>query len=126
MSARKPKTTPPEVLAAQEALQRAEHARLSAQRELERATQARFEAVQALQDARVRADGHLPRAWVASESWRVGAPKRCEVVVDRRTEKTIVTRYIGRPDEQQWRKGSDGKWRQWPGRGSACWLEVAE
>ena len=120
--AKKPKTTPPEVLAAQEALQRAEHARLTAQREHERATQARFEAVQALQDARVRADGHLPRARVFVPAWQDWT----EVVVERRTAKTITTRSPGGSAEQQWRKGADGRWRQWPDRGSVRWLEVAE
>ena len=120
--AKKPQTTPPEVLAAQEALQRAEHARLVAQRELERATQARFEAVQALQDARVRADARLPRAYIFVPAWQ----ERLEVVIERRTAKMIVTRSPGRSDEQKWRKSVAGKWRQWPHLGSVCWLEVAE
>lgn len=120
--AKKPQTTPPEVLAAQEALQRAEHARLSAQRELERATQARFEAVQALQDARVRVDGHLPKAHVFVPAWQ----ERIEVVIDRRTKGEIVTRAPGQATERRWRKGADGKWRQWPDRGSVRTLEVAE
>lgn len=120
MSAKKAKTTPPEVLAAQEALQRAEHARLSAVTELTRATQARFDAVQALHEARARADDHLPRAWVFVPAWK----ERAEVVIERRTAKMIVTRSPGRSDEQQWRKGADGKWRQWPDRGSALWLEI--
>ncbi len=120
MSAKKAKAAPPEVLAAQEALQRAEHARLSAQRELERATQARFDAVQALQDARVRADGRLPKARIFVPAWQ----ERIEVVIDRRTAKMIVTRSPGRSDEQQWRKGADGKWRQWPDRGSVRRLEI--
>ena len=118
--AKKPQTTPPEVLAAQEALQRAEHARLAAQRELERATQARLEAAQALQGAMVRADAHLPRAWVFVPAWQ----ERFEVVIERRTAKMIVTRSPGRSDERQWRKGADGKWRQWPDRGSVRWLEI--
>lgn len=122
MSTKKAKTTPPEVLAAQEALQRAEHARLAAQRELERATQARFEAVQALAEAKARADDRLPRAWVFVPAWQ----ERIEVVVEHRTAKTITTRSPGRSDEQRWRKGADGKWRQWPDRGSVRWLEVAE
>lgn len=120
MSARKPKATTPEVLAAQEALQRAEHARLVAQRELKRATQARFEAAQALQEAMVRADAHLPRAWVFVPAWQ----ERFEAVIERRTAKMIVTRSPGRSDEQQWRKGADGKWRQRPDRGSMRWLEI--
>lgn len=120
MSARKPKTAPPEVLAAQEALQRAEHARLSAVTELARATQARVEAVQALQEAMVRADAHLPRAWVFVPAWQ----ERFEVVIERRTARMVVTRSTGRSDEQQWRKGADGKWRQWPDRGSVRWLEI--
>ena len=118
--AKKPQTTPPEVLAAQEALQRAEHARLSAVTELTRTTQARFEAVQALQEAMARADAHLPRAWVFVPAWQ----ERLEVVIERRTAKMIVTRSPGRSDEQQWRKGADGKWRQWPDRGSVRWLEI--
>jgi len=124
--AKKPQTTPPEVLAAQEALQRAEHARLSAQRELERATQARFEAVQALQEARVHADRDLPRARIATPGWRSAAPDHTEVVIERRTAKAIFTRRPGCCDEQQWRKGAGGKWRQWPDRGSVRTLEVAE
>ena len=122
--AKKPQTTPPEVLAAQEALQRAEHARLSAQRELERATQARFEALQALQDARVHADRGLPRAWIVTPSWRGAASDRTEVVIERRTAKAIFTRRPGCHDERQWRKGVVGKWWQWPHRGSVCWLEI--
>ena len=120
--AKKPQTTPPEVLAAQEALQRAEHARLVAQRELERATQARFEAVQALQDARVLADGRLPRAHVFVPAWQ----ERSEVVIVRRTKGEIVTRSPGCAVEQKWRKRADGEWRQWPDRGSVRRLEVAE
>lgn len=120
--AKKPQTTPPEVLAAQEALQRAEHARKTAAAELERATQARLEAVQALQEAMVRADAHLPRAWVFVPAWQ----ERVEVVIERRTAKMIVTRSPGRSDEQQWRKAADGKWSQWPDRGSVRTLEVAE
>ena len=122
MSTRKPKTTPPEVLAAQEALQRAEHARLAAAAELGRATRARFDAAQALQEARVRADAGLPNAWVVTPGWA----DRVRVVIERRTAKTITTRSPGRSDEQRWRKGADGKWRQWPDRGSVRWLEVAE
>lgn len=122
MSAKKSKVAPPEVLAAQEALQRAEHARLSAQRELERATQARFEAVQALQDARVMADGRLPRAHVFVPAWQ----ERIEVVIDRRTKGEIVTRAPGQATEQRWRKKADGKWREWPDRGSGRWLELPE
>lgn len=118
--AKKPQTIPPEVLAAQEALQHAEHARLSAVTELTRATQARFEAAQALQEAMVRADAHLPRAWVFVPAWQ----ERFEVVIERRTAKTIVTRSPGRSDEKQWRNGADGKWRQWPDRGSMRWLEI--
>lgn len=118
--AKRPKTIPPEVLAAQEAMQRAEHARLVAQREHERATQARFDAVQALHEARARADDHLPRAWVFAPAWQ----ERFEVVIERRTAKMIVTRSPGRSDEQQWRKGADGKWRQWPDRGFMRWLEI--
>lgn len=122
MSAKKAKTTPPEVLAAQEALQRAEHARLSAQRELERATQARFDAGQALLDARVRADAGLPRAYIFAPAWQ----ERIEVVIDRRTKREIVTRAQGSAVEQKWRKRADGKWRQWPDRGSVRWLEIEE
>ena len=125
MSAKKPKTTPPEVLAAQEALQRAEHARLVAQRELERATQARFEAAQALQDARVHADRDLPRVWMLTPSWR-SAPSRTELVIERRTAKAIFTRRPGCHEEQQWRKAVGGKWLQWPHRVASAWLEVAE
>ena len=120
--AKKPQTTPPEVLAAQEALRRAEHARLSAQRELERATQARFEAAQALQDARVTADGRLPRAHVFVPAWQ----ERIEVVIVRRTKVEIVTRAPGQATEQKWRKRADGEWHQWPDRGSVRRLEVAE
>lgn len=122
MSTKKAKTTPPEVLAAQEALQRAEHARLSAQRELERATQARFEAAQALQDARVRADGRLPKARIFVPAWQ----ERIEVVIVRRTNAEIVTRAPGSTTEQKWRKRADGEWRQWPDRGSVRRLEAAE
>jgi len=117
--AKKPQTTP-KVLAAQEALQRAEHARLSAQRELEWAMQARFEALQALHDARVVADGRLPRAHVFVPAWQ----ERIEVVIVRRTKGEIVTRAPGHVTEQRWRKRADGEWHQWPGRGSARRLEV--
>ena len=120
MSAKKAKTTPPEVLAAQEALQRAEHARLVAQRELERATQARFEAAQALQDARVRADGRLPKARIFVPAWQ----ERIEVVIVRRTKVEIVTRAPGSATEQKWRKHADGTWRQSPDLGSTRRLEI--
>ena len=120
MSAKNAKTTPPEVLAAQEALQRAEHARLAAAAELGRATRARFEVAQALQEARVRADDHLPRAMVFVPAWQ----GRIAVVIERRTAKTITTRSPGGTQEQQWRKGADGKWRPWPDRGSVRWLEI--
>lgn len=131
MSAKKTKATPPDVLAAQGALQRAEHARLSAQlsarlsaqHELERA---RFEAAQALQDARVRADGHLPRAESCTMNWIERRPIRRAAVIVRRTAATITTRFPGEADEQQWRKDKAGKWRQWPDRGSSYWLELPE
>lgn len=116
MSAKKP----PEVLAAQEVLQRAEHARLAAMAELVRATQARLDAAQALQDARLRADANLPLAWVWVPAWQ----ERIAVVIEHRTAKTITTRSPGGAEEQQWRKGTDGKWRQWPDRGSVRWLEI--
>ncbi|MFM6987104.1 MAG: hypothetical protein ACKOXG_00345 [Arenimonas sp.] len=125
---KKTKTPPPEVLATQEALQRAEHARLTAVAELERATQATHAAAQALQEARVRADDHLPKATMCTLNW-ANKPNRRELVIERRTAKTIVTRYPGGVDEQQWRKGSDGRWLQWPDRGSIRvrrWLEVEE
>lgn len=122
--AKKPQTIPPEVLAAQEALQRAEHERLVAQRELERATQARFEAAQALQGARVHADRDLPRVWMLTPSWGSAPSRSTALVIERRTAKTIVTRSPGCSDERQWRKGADGRWRQWPDRGSVRWLEI--
>ena len=122
--AKKPQTTPPEVLAAQEALQRAERARLSAQRELERATQARFEAAQALQEARLRADASLPRAVVVRDVWHERNPIRTTVVVERRTEATIYTRLPGGGDERQWRKNARGEWTLYPDRGPVCRLEI--
>lgn len=122
--AKKPQTTPPEVLAAQEALQRAEHARLAAQRELERATQARFEAVRALRDARVRADLGLPRAWVVMDVWYEYNPVRTEVVIERRTAATIFTRPPGGDDERQWRKNARGVWAPYPDSGPLCRLEI--
>lgn len=91
-----------EVLAAEEALERAK--------------------------AKVRADDHLPRAdsCAAGWAWAAGKVIRRAVVIVRRTAETITTRTPGHPEEQQWRKDAQGKWRQWPDRGSTRWLEVAE
>ena len=122
--AKKPQTTTPEVLAAQEALQRAEHARLSAQRELERATQARLEAVQALQEARLRADAGLPRVTMVLDAWGRLNPIRTELVIERRTAATIFTRLPGGSDAQQWRKDTRGAWRRYPDDGPRCRLEI--
>ena len=123
-------TTNAEVLAAEEALERAKVARDEANATLGAAVQAVFDAEQALQKAKVRADDHLPRAescamgWAAG--WAAGEVIRRAVVIVRRTAKTITTRTPGYPEEQQWRKDKGGKWRQWPNRGSTRWLEVAE
>lgn len=68
---------------------------------------------QALQKAKVRADDHLPRADSCTAGWAAGKVIRRAAVIVRRTP--------GYPEEQQWRK-----WRQWPGRGSIRWLEIAE
>ena len=107
-------TTNAEVLAAEEALERAKAVRDGANAALKAADQA-------LQKAKVRADDHLPRADSCAAGWAAGKVIRRAVVIVRRTAKTITTRTPGYPEEQQWRK-----WRQWPGRGSTRWLEIAE
>lgn len=121
-------TTNAEVLAAEEALERAKAVRDGANATLKAAMQAVFDADQALQKAKVRADDHLPRAdsCAAGWAWAAGKVIRRAVVIVRRTAKTITTRTPGYPEEQQWRKDAQGKWRQWPDRGSTRWLEVAE
>ena len=120
-------TTNAEVLAAEEALERAKVVRDGANATLKAAVQAVFDAEQALQKAKVRADDHLPRAESCAAGWAAGKVIRRAVVIVRRTAKTITTRTPGYPEEQQqqWRKDKDGKWRQWPDRGSTRWLEVA-
>ena len=118
-------TTNAEVLAAEEALERAKAVRDAANATLKAAVQAVFDADQALRAAKVRADDHLPRADSCIESMVEGRPIRYAVVIVRQTAKTITTRFPGEADEQQWRKGKDGKWRQWPDRGSTRWLEIA-
>lgn len=90
------------------------------------ALKAVFDADQALQKAKVRADDHLPRADSCAAGCAAGKVIRRAVVIVRRTAKTITTRTPGYPEEQQWRKDAQGKWRQWPDRGSTRWLEVAE
>lgn len=119
-------TTNAEVLAAEEALERAKAVRDGANAALKAAMQAVFDADQALQKAKVRADDHLPRAESCAAGWAEGEVIRRAVVIVRRTAKTITTRTPGYPGEQQWRKDEGGKWRQWPNRGSTRWLEVAE
>ena len=119
-------TTNAEVPAAEEALERAKAVRDRANATLKAAMQAVFDAEQALQKAKVRADDHLPRADSCTAGWAAGEVIRRAVVIVRRTAKTITTRTPGYPEEQQWRKGKDGKWRQWPDRGSIRWLEIAE
>lgn len=112
-----------DVLAAEEALERAKAVRNEANATLK----AVFDAEQALQKAKVRADDHLPRAESCAAGWAAGKVIRRAVVIVRRTAKTITTRTPGYPEEQQqWRKDKDGKWRQWPDRGSTRWLEIAE
>ena len=115
-----------EVLAAEEALERAKAVRDGANATLKAAVQAVFDAEQALWRAKVRADDHLPRAESCVMGWAAGKVIRGAVVIVRRTAKTITTRTPGYPEEQQWRKDKDGKWRQWPDRGSTRWLEIAE
>lgn len=117
-----------EVLAAEEALERAKAVRDGANATLKAAMQAVFDADRALQKAKVRADDHLPRAdsCAAGWAWAAGKVIRRAVVIVRRTAETITTRTPGHPEEQQWRKDAQGKWRQWPDRGSTRWLEVAE
>ena len=119
-------TTNAGVLAAEEALERAKAVRDGAIAILKVAMQAVFDAEQALQKAKVRADDHLPRADSCAAGWAAGEVIRRAVVIVRRTAKTITTRTPGYPEEQQWRKDKDGKWRQWPDRGSIRWLEIAE
>lgn len=114
------------VLAAEEALRRAKQVRDEADATLRVAVQAVFDADQALQEAKVRADDHLPRADSCLESWVEGRPLRRAVVIVRQTAKTITTRMPGHPEEQQWRKDAQGTWRQWPDRGSSRWLELPE
>lgn len=114
------------VLAAEEALRRAVAVRDEANATLKAAVQAVFDADQALRAAKVRADDHLPRADSCVESWVEGRPFRRAVVIVRQTAKTITTRIPGYPEEQQWRKDAQGKWRQWPDRGSSRWLELPE
>ena len=115
-----------EVLAAEEALERAKAVRDAANVTLKAAVQAVFDAEQALWGAKVRADDHLPRADSCAAGWAAGEVIRGAVAIVRRTAKTITTRFPGQPEEQQWRKDKDGKWRQWPDRGSSRWLEIAE
>ena len=119
-------TTNAEVLAAEEALERAKAVRDGANATLKAAVQAVFDAEQALWRAKVRADDHLPRAESCVMGWASGKVIRRAVVIVRRTAKTITTRTPGYPEGQQWRKDKDGKWRQWPDRGSTRWLEIAE
>ena len=129
MTAKKPPATPvnAEVLAAEEALERAKAVRDAANATLKAAVQAVFDAEQALWRAKVRADDHLPRADSCAAGWAAGGVIRRAVVIVRRTAKTITTRTPGQPEEQQqWRKDKDGKWRQWPDLGSTRWLEIAE
>lgn len=114
-----------EVLAAEEALERAKAVRDGANATLKAAMQAVFDADQALQKAKVRADDHLPRADSCAAGWAAGKVIRRAVVIVRRTANTITTRMPGHPEEQQWRKDAQGKWRQWPDRGSTRWLEIA-
>ncbi len=146
-------TTNAEVLAAEEALERAKVARDEANATLKAAVQAEYDAnatlkaamqamydvnatlkaaMQAMYDvnatlraAKVRADDHLPRAYSCLPICGVGTLRHAVVIV-RRTAKTITTRFPGEAGEQQWRKDKDGKWRQWPDRGSTRWLEIAE
>ena len=114
------------VLAAEEALERAKVVRDEANATLKAAMQAVHDADQALQKAKVRADDHLPRAESCAAGWAAGKVIRRAVVIVRRTAKTITTRTPGYPEEQQWRKDTAGKWRQWPDRGSTRWLEIAD
>lgn len=58
-----------EVLAAEEALERAKAVRDGANATLKAAMQAVFDADQALQKAKVRADDHLPRADSCAAGW---------------------------------------------------------
>lgn len=120
------KTTAAAVQAAEEALRRALAVRDEAAATLKVAMQAVFDAGQALRAARVRTDDHLPRADSCVESWVEGRTIRRAVVIVRQTAKTITTRIPGHSEEQQWRKDKDGKWRQWPDRGSSRWLEIAD
>ena len=124
--AEKPQTTPPEVLAAEDALRRAKQVRDEASATLRVAVQAVFDADLALRAAKVRADGHLPRADSCIESWVEGRTIRHAAVIVRKTAKTITTRMPGHSEERQWRKDKAGKWRQWPDRGSSRWLELPE
>ena len=129
-----------EVLAAEEALERAtqavsdrraalealERATQSAAEELARATSAMHEAGKLLARSRQQTDSLLPCAVSVQPSWCVGEPdRRDRVVVVHRTAKTIFTRYPGREDHQRWRKDSHGVWRKWP-HSSRAWLEIAE
>ncbi len=114
-----------EVLAAEEALERAKAVRDGANATLKAAMQAVFDADQALQKAKVRADDHLPRAYSCLTICGVGTLRHA-VVIARQTAKTITTRFPGEAGEQQWRKDTAGKWRQRPDRGSTRWLEIAE
>lgn len=122
----KPQAVDAGVLAAEEALRRAKQVRDEATFALTAAMQAVHDADQALHAAKIRADDHLPRADSCIESWVEGRPLRRAVVIVRQTAKTITTRMPGHPEEQQWRKDADGKWRQWPDRGNGRWLELPE
>ena len=118
-------TASAEVLAAEEALERAKVVRDEANATLKAAMQAVHDADQALRAARARADDHLPRAYSCLTIYGQGSLRHAVVIV-RRTAKTMTTRFPGEAGEQQWRKDTAGKWRQWPDRGSTRWLEIAE
>lgn len=69
----------------------------------------------ALNLAKLAADAALPKGFIVTETWRRDCDvTKKDVVVHKRTAKTIIVRYPGRDDEITFRKSDDGKWMQYP------------
>lgn len=83
----------------------------------------------ALQEARIAADAHLPRATVITHSrWIRNSESRTEVVVVKRTERSATVRKPGFESTTQYRPGKhSGQWRVYPApknRFTDTWTEL--
>lgn len=67
-----------------------------------------------LRDAKVAADAHLPRAAIVTYGWRSGKREsQIEVVVVKRTDKSVTVRVPGADSTRQFRLKGE-KWRPYP------------